>query len=198
MKANQPGSFVTAEQLARVQAEAKRAAAPEAQSEPPAQEAAAQQAEQNAPKQDDPVETFKRVKAENEKAIGTTITEEDINDYIFRGRILKKDIQAIKNKVTVTFQSLTPKELESVDQFVAKVKDTGKYTNEGIANLRTIEQLSYAWLEINGRALPKEIEKKKEAINQMGTHIINRVVDSFRCFDVLIELTLREDEFLKK
>ena len=188
MKAAQ-GSFVNAEQLAKM---SKKAPVEEPKApEPPV-------AEEKSKDEPDAAAEFKRVKADNEKAIGVVITEEDINDYIFRGRIIKKDVQAIKGKVSVTFQSLTPKELEAVDKFVAAVSSTSQHTAEGVANLRTIEQLCYAWLEINGKQLPKDTEKKKEAINNMGTHVINRVVDAFRCFDVLIAMNLREEEFLKK
>ena len=190
MNPTKQGSFATADQISKLQAGAKKAPPPKVASEEPVVEKTLEEL--------DAVAEFKKAKKANEDAIGITITDGDITDYIFRGRIAKNNIIAIKGKVKVTFQSLTPKEIAAVDQFIANARENGKHTLEGIGNLRTIEQMSYAWLEINDKPLPKDLEKRKEAINQMGTHIVNRVVESFRCFDILIEMTLREEEFLKK
>lgn len=191
MKPVQSGSFVTPEQLAKMSVKSVPV------EETPVAESVQTEPVQEKPEVDATAE-FKRVKKANEDALGITITEDDVNNYIFRGRIVKKDVQAIRNKVIVTFQSLTPKELEAVDQTVSAVKDSSRHTLEGINNLRTIEQLSYAWLEINGKPLPKEHEKRKEAITHMGTHVVNRVVEAYRGFDILLEMSLREEEFLKK
>lgn len=187
------GSIATPAEIARIQNMARKEAKPPEQ--PPAAEEAPPE---KTPEQIDAVEEFKKAKAANEKAIGITISDGDITDYIFQGRIIKNKVQAIKGKIDVTFQTLTPKEIDAVDEVVAKAQASGKNTREGISNLRTIEQLTFAWLAINDKPLPKDLEKRKEAINRMGTHVVNRVVETFKCFDVLIEMTLREEEFLKK
>jgi hypothetical protein len=189
------GSMATAEDIARIQAQAKKVRHDAPPLPPPEQPPA--EAEKTA-EQVDAAAEFKKAKAANEKAIGIVISDADITDYIFQGRIVKDKIQAVKGKIEVTFQTLTPKELEMVDEVVAKAQTEGKNTKEGISNIRTIEQMTFAWLAINGKPLPKDLEKRKEAINRMGTHVVNRVVESFKCFDVLIEMTLREEEFLKK
>ncbi len=192
MKGNQPGSIVSAEQLAKLQQKpAKADTAPPKTPEP--------EADVKAPATDKEAE-FKEAKAKNEEALGIKISEEDISEYIFRGRLLKKDIIAIKGRLKVTFQTLTPTEVDSVDEYVAGLREDEKLkrTHEGINNLKTIRQLCYAWLEIGGKPLPKDIEAKAKAIQQMGTVVVNRVVEAYRTFDVLVEMTLREEEFLKK
>lgn len=193
MKAHQPGSIVSPEQLAKLQK--KQPPVPPTEEQKPV-EAAATPDDEAAKK----AAEFKEAKAKNEETIGVTISDADISEYIFRGRIVKKDVVAIKNRLKVTFQTLTPTEIDAVDEYVAGLResDSLKRTHEGINNLKTIRQLCYAWLEINGKPLPKDIDAKSKAIQQMGTVVVNRVVEAFRVFDFLVEMTLREDEFLKK
>lgn len=194
MKANQQGSFVTAEQIAKMQKKPESA---------PQKEPDLVKEEKDPDKKVDAVdktEEFRKTKASYEEMLGVKVTEEDLTEYIFRGRIVKKDIVAIKNRVKVAFQTLTPSEIDAVDEYMAKLRSNGDKprTIEGTTNLRTIRQLCYAWTEINGKALPKDIEKKAEAISQMGVVVVNRVVEAFRMFDLLVEMALREEEFLKK
>ena len=205
MKGNQPGSFVTAEKIAQIQEQKKAAVAtgtppptPPTPEAPPAPAAAAP-ADAEAEARAKRIEEFKKSKKANEDVLEVKITDEDIQNYIFRGRVLKDKIVAIKGKVEVTFQTMTPKELDAVDQYVAELRGSDeKHTMDGIANLRTVRQLAYAWVKINGKALPPTVDARAKAIAEMGSHLVNRVVSAYQAFDLLVELTLREEEFLKK
>ena len=206
MKGNQPGSFVTSEKIAQIQDQKKAAAAtgaPVAPPPPPSPEAPPAKpdtaVDPEAVARAEQAEKFRKSKKANEEALEIKITDDDIQAYIFRGRVTKDKIVAIKGKVEVTFQTMTPKELDAVDQYVADLRSKDeKHTMEGIANLRTVRQLAYAWTKINGKPLPPTVDAKAEAIAQMGNHLVNRVVAAYQAFDLLVELTLREEEFLKK
>lgn len=198
------GSFVSQDQLKTITEKTQRGKVPQQKSEEQA-EAVQNNVEQDKAKEDGGQEIpsaqdeMKKYIVALQERIGVELDEKDFEDYIFRGRVTKKvKISGGKVRVDGVFQTLTPKEIQEVEQLMAHAKSTRQLTDDGYKNERTLLLLSRVWLEINGRPLPADIEKRREAISKMGSHLVDMASEALNSLETLIKIGMREDELLKK
>jgi hypothetical protein len=142
---------------------------------------------------------FKELKESIEKRLETTITPEDIKDYIFKGS-LTKTVSVIPGVFKCAFKTLTPTEYFEIDTREAAFRDEGKYTLDGIMNQRAIVTLSYAWIAADGKPLSAKNDPalREKNIRVLGSHVVEFAVSANQDFNTLLKLVLQEKAFIKK
>jgi hypothetical protein len=142
---------------------------------------------------------YVKFKAELEKDLETTLTVEDIKEYVFRGRITK-EVQVIPGVLNCTFQTLNPSEHLEIDKRVASFQNEGAYTSEGIANQRSLVTLSYVWIAAGGKPLSAKNDpiKREEAVRKCGVDIVDAVSKAYQKFKTLVSVVMQEKTFIKK
>ena len=141
-------------------------------------------------------EEFEKLKSNYETTLKTTITEQDVTDYIFKG-FMTKEVEVIPGKLKATFKTLSADQLQEmrkrVDPFVKTTGDA-----QAIANENTLWTLSYVVVKLAGRDLPTDVIKKREVIGKLATNLIGKLSVSWNTLDMLINFSLEEERFLKK
>ena len=141
-------------------------------------------------------EEFEKLKSNYETTLKTTITEQDVTDYIFKG-FMTKEVEVIPGKLKATFKTLSADQLQEmrkrVDPFVKTTGDA-----QAIANENTLWTLSYVVVKLSGRDLPTDVVKKREVIGKLATNLIGKLSVSWNTLDMLINFSLEEERFLKK
>lgn len=142
---------------------------------------------------------YAKIKAELEKDLDTTLTVEDIKEYVFRGRITK-EVNVITGVLKCTFQTLNPAEHLEIDKRIAAYQDEGIYTSQGIDNQRSLVTLSYVFLAANGKMLSAKSEplKREEAIRRLGVDVVDSVSRAYGKFKTLVTVVMEEKNFIKK
>lgn len=142
---------------------------------------------------------YVKFKTELEEDLETTLTVEDIKEYVFRGRITK-EVSAIPGVLKCTFQTLNPSEHLEIDKRVAEYQTEGAYTSEGIANQRSLVTLSYVWLAANGKPLSAKNEppKREDAVRKCGVDVVDSVAKAYQKFKTLVTVVMQEKSFIKK
>ena len=207
---NAKGSFGIPEQLKKQMAAANAVAAeqrPDAQPEDkvasPQTEPVAAAAEEKSEDQKD-IETLKKYW---EGRLAIQITEKDVRDSIFKGRLLKDGVDAVTGFMKVTFQSLTVEEYNQIDQKLAEFRASSRHTEEGAANEMALRVLSFGWVraaEVEDgqaktyRALGNTPEERYGNILKMSAGTIQEVIEAWKGFEILVRLATRERRLLKK
>ena len=144
-------------------------------------------------------EEYRKVRAELEADLETTITVDDVKDYIFKGR-LAKEVCIIGGHLKGTFQSMNPTEYMEIDKRMATFRDESAYTPDGLSNQRAILVLSYVWVNANGRPLSAKNDpvKREEHIRKLSVQVVNMASAAYTKFDELLQLVLHEKKFIKK
>lgn len=183
----------------RAQAKVEGPQAPPPVPPPTTVEAAPVKPELAEPTQAEKEEQFLALKKAYEESLQTTITEDDVKDYIFKGR-LTKEVNIITGVVKGTFQTLTPDEHMEIDARTAEYRENSKYTSEGVSNQSSLVRLSYLWLAANGKPLSASNDPKtrEKFIRKMGTHLVDAASVKYNELDMLLKLALKEKDFVKK
>jgi actin-related protein len=135
------------------------------------------------------------------------ISASDLRDYIFNGRLVKKDIfitSVPKDDNTwedfkVVFQSQTPTDVSTINRKLAEFRDDKeRFTPEGLENERALLVLSMGLLEINGKQIGATSEDRYKNISKMGTRLVDLIVEGWKGFNALINFSLLEKKLLKK
>jgi len=142
-------------------------------------------------------EQLAALKSELEASLDAKITEDDIQDYIFKGKIIKT-VSVIPGKFKGTFQTHSPKELSDIDTLMAAYRDAGKQTPKGIANEETVITLGYFWTHFAGKSLGSTPEMRIKNIRQMGGHVVSLAGKAWDDFNALLQVCLNEEQFVKK
>jgi hypothetical protein len=135
---------------------------------------------------------------EYEKRTGVRLNEEQIQDYIFKGRLFLSDVQIIPGKLTGRFQTHTPAEAQYVEERLASLRNEGKLTLDGLDNEKSMIVLSLVWLSAGGRSLGDTKEARENTIRKMGAHVVEMASESWTAVNFLLKYSLREGSFLKK
>lgn len=96
------------------------------------------------------------------KKSGIDITDDDIQSYIFKGFLEKKDILIAKGggerKLVATLRTLTAEEYDHADELLAEEAKDKSMTNSGFDTRRQMWILSFGVVQLMGRPL-RNIEK---------------------------------------
>jgi len=143
-----------------------------------------------------------------EEQLDVKITSKDIQDYIFKGRLVKegifiaafhedKDSDKFKD-FRVTFQSHTPADLAEIDEKMALYREKGKFTARGLENEESLLTLSYVLLNADGRSLGKTPDERYKNIKNLAGGIVALIAEAWDGFNLLIRYSLREKKLFKK
>lgn len=196
----QPGSFINREQLSEQMAEAK--AAPKPAPAPIAAAAAAPVAAEPTKEDEDQKALAKLIKG-YEDATGVVITEENIQDYIFKGELKLGPVTIVPGHLVGTYRTLTSTQELEIDRRMAKLRDGAKLTQEGIDSEKAILILSQCWLTAyklggNVRSLGETAEDREKTIRTMGSHVVQLAGEAWNMISFLVRYTLRKESILKK
>ena len=142
-----------------------------------------------------------------EDRLGIKITERDIRDYIFKGRLIKDNIEAVPGYMKATFQSMNPEELGAVDQKMAEFRENKKFTPDGLTNENALQVLSYGWIKAaeieedsvkSAKSLGNTPEERYKTIQKISALAVQEVIEAWDGFNVLLKIALREKRLLKK
>lgn len=148
---------------------------------------------------------IQKTKEHWEKQLEIKITGEDVQDYLFKGRVTKEGVyltsftvKGVEQDFRVTFQSLTPEDSEAIDIKMAEYRDKGKYTATGLDNEQALVTLSHALLNAAGRPMGKAPEERYANIKRFGGHTVNLLALAWKGFNYLLDYSLQEKKLLKK
>jgi hypothetical protein len=142
-----------------------------------------------------------------EKRLSIKLTEKDIHNYIFKGKLIKEDIEIIPDVMKVVFQSVTAAELAEIDQSMAEFREGHKWTTDGLSNENALRVLSYGWIKTveieDGVAKPARLmgnthSDRYKTISQISALAVQEVIEAWDVFNILIKIALREKRILKK
>lgn len=197
------GSFGIPDEMRQQMEEARKNPAPIPQP-PQALQAQPDEAPADAPapkvdEAQDQEAAYKKAKKELEESLEIMLEEDDIKEYIFKGR-LTKEVNVIRGTLKCQFQTLTPDEYMAIDERMAELRDKGKHTQAGLENQQVIITLSYAWLQAAGKPISAKNEpaKREEYIRKMGAHLVDAASARFSEFNTLLKLVMQEKNFVKK
>lgn len=149
----------------------------------------------------DDLETmYLKQREELEKSLDTKITEEDVKEYVFKGR-LAKDIEVLPGIIRCVFQTLSAEDVQEIDRQVADIAEQNKKaTPDGLENERAMLNLAYSWVSAAGKPLAANSDpaKRRATIRRMGAHLVDAAIKSLREYNLLLRLVMREKQFLKK
>ena len=140
---------------------------------------------------------IKEYKTQMEKDLDVTISDEDIKNYILKGRIAK-EVSLVNGIMKGTMQTLRIEDLQEIDARMADIRENSKLTSKGIENEEAIIALSYAWTHADGKDLGKTAQDREAKIRKMGSLFIERASGARVSFDTLIRLVMQERDLLKK
>jgi len=143
-----------------------------------------------------------------EEQLEVKITPRDVQDYIFKGRLVKdgifiaafhddKDPEKFKD-FKVTFQSHTPADLDEIDEKMAAYREKGKFTADGLENEKSLRMLSHVLLSADGRSLGKTADERYKNIKNLGGGLVALIADAWDGFNLLLRHALREKKLYKK
>ena len=142
-----------------------------------------------------------------QKRLGVTITERDIRDYIFKGRLIKDNIEVVPGYMKASFQSLNPEELGIIDEKMAQFREDKKFTPDGLTNENALQVLSYGWVKAvevedgtvkSAKSLGNTPEDRYKTIQKISALAVQEVIEAWDGFNVLLKIALREKRLLKK
>jgi len=129
--------------------------------------------------------------------LGVEISDSDLEHYLFDG-IIKKDMEVVKGKLTVTLKTLTVKEEKDINKLLAeKMKQDGGLTQKEYqdeqASIMTAFQLEF----INGKPIGDTSDKRIEYIENLGSLLLNVIIAKVNLFNRAVEEILREPDKVK-
>ena len=154
--------------------------------------------------------------------LGIVFTPEDYMINFRKGSLEKRikiGFDPVERKpIFATIRTLTPLEYDSLDECVAEEISPLTVTNNGIENRRSAWTVAFALVAINDRLIVKPVTKedtelklttvdwkasakiRKKAVNDLSTHIVNKILDIYRVFDLNVRLIMNDPEssFLEK
>lgn len=142
-----------------------------------------------------------------EDRLKISITERDIRDYIFKGRLVKDNVEVIPGYMLATFQSLNPEELSAVDQKMALFRESVKFTTDGLNNENALQVLAYGWLksaEVDEsgvkpmKSMGNTPEERYKTVTKISALAVQEAIEAWDGFNVLLKIALRERRLLKK
>ena len=157
---------------------------------------------------DDPAKDVLAVKDYWEEQLEIKITPTDLRNYIFNLRLVKDDVfvasfpdEKDPEKLTdfrVSFLAHSPEDLAAIDEKMAKFRDKGGYTPDGLENEKALQVLSYGLLKVAGRSMGATAEDRYTNIRKLGGHLVDLIANAWRGFNILLRLSLQEKKLLKK
>jgi hypothetical protein len=140
-------------------------------------------------------------KKEWENHIESSITEDDIQNYIFKGRLIKENIYIASFgavKLRGTFVTLTPNDTLELESKLNEFRSSEKFNSDALEHMRTLRILSYSWVKANGTSIGDTSDERFKRISDMGAHVVDAAAESWRNLNFLLKLALKEDKLIKK
>jgi hypothetical protein len=135
--------------------------------------------------------------AEISKDLGITLDNDDIKNYILKGKI-SKEVILVTGVMKGTLQTLRIEDLQNIDLRMASIRDESKFTPKGLENEEAIIVLSYAWTHADGKSLGETPESRESKIRKMGSLFVERASSARVSFDTLVRLVMQERGLVKK
>lgn len=147
-------------------------------------------------------------KADLEKTLECTFSEEDLANYILKGEV-SKEVVIIPGSLKGVFRTLHTRDGQDVDQEIKILIDSNKFTANGIENEKSIRTLSRVWVGIRhklksaswtGEAKPlgPDEPKRQEILRGMAAGTIEAAANAWVNFNALLKITLSDGDSLKK
>lgn len=154
----------------------------------------------------------------NLRKIGVELSAGDLNDLFFRKGHIEKEIKVgfdfeTKKPIMATFKTLTPREIDEIDECLAEEIANLQITPRGLEDRRVSWTMAFAMVRMAGRQFVKTHLRKDDTVDSKATakerkvftselsvHLINKAVKLFTIFDSNIKLIMEDPEgtFLEK
>jgi hypothetical protein len=149
----------------------------------------------------DVVENKKEDNENPETLLGIKITEEDIDEYLFKGYITK-EIVVIPNKFVITLRSLSSKDLTEInlkfENAIHRETEEKKILMSERANhYRSLLLLSHALRAVNGENIGNNPDARFEYLSNLGQVLFNRIIRDHNLLTVAIERKISDAKILK-
>jgi len=157
----------------------------------------------------DAEKSLAKFKADLEKALDCTFSEDDLATYILKGEV-SKEVTIIAGSLKGVFRTLQVDDGQNVDLEVKKLIDKNTMTGNGVENEKVLLTLSKVWTHINykkksedwagtkAKAFAGDELKRLEAMRKMGAGTVEAASNAWTNFNALLKLTLGEETTLGK
>jgi hypothetical protein len=129
-----------------------------------------------------------------EKELGVSISDSDVDSYLFKGYV-EKEIDVIAKKSKVIIKTLVVRErLEVESELSKKSTENPSITNQAYEHYRSIFIMSKAMIAFNGKPIG---DNKITFIESLGEVLFELLTVKYNKLTQLIALVIREDVIKK-
>lgn len=130
------------------------------------------------------------------KALGITLDEKDLSDYLFQGYLVK-EVPLVHGKMAL-FKTLLPSESEKIEQMMMERFGNDQVTNKLWVNAYSIITLSYGWVKFDDTGFGDTPEKRFEHIQERtGAHLVDLASLKWNQFNRAVGAMLEDPEAIK-
>jgi hypothetical protein len=124
--------------------------------------------------------------------LGIKITDEDIQNYLFKG-FLAKEVELFEGH-TVTFKSIQSKEIDDADVLTEQHFKDRRPTEIEWSNYRSKVLIAFGWAKLDGHSIGEKPSLRLEHINAQGSHMVELVGKKFTLFNTAISEVLNGEK----
>lgn len=124
-------------------------------------------------------------------ALGIKITDEDVQDYLFKGHIVKSI--PLLDKHTLTFKTSQSREVDEADKLTEKHFDGRRPTDIEWLSYRSKVLVAFGWVKMNGASIGNTAAERLEYIDNHGSQLLELVAKKYKLFTDAIAEVLSGD-----
>lgn len=124
-------------------------------------------------------------------ALGIEVTDDDVQDYLFKGHIVKAI--PFMEKHTVTFKTSQSKEVDEADELTEKHFEGRKPSDIEWLNYRSKVLIAFGWMKLDGASIGGSPKERLEYIQGHGSQLLELVGRKYKLFTDAIAEVLNGD-----
>lgn len=138
---------------------------------------------------------------EIKKDLGIEFDEDDLWAFYFKNNLEKRNIVIVPGKVMATFRTIAMKENDTINDVLAEAVEKGSLLEAGMQNIRVKHTLAFGLRELGKpgklKSLGENYEERLEALQEMNTMMIDKLMKKWNKFIWLLEYTVNQEMQVK-
>lgn len=124
-------------------------------------------------------------------ALGVKITDEDVQDYLFKGHIVKS--VPFLEKHSLLFKTSQSREVDEADKLTEKHFEGRRPTDIEWLSYRSKILVAFGWVKMNGSSIGNTVAERLEYIDNHGSQLLEIVAKKYKLFTDAIAEVLNGD-----
>lgn len=125
------------------------------------------------------------------EALGIKVTDEDVQDYLFKGHIVKS-VPLVGNHV-LTFKTSQSREVDEADELTEKHFEGRRPSDIEWLNYRSKVLIAFGWMKLDGASIGGSPKERLEYIDGHGSQLLELVGKKYKLFTDAIAEVLSGD-----